>query len=462
MQRTLYWVTKDLRMTDNLALKLASQSQELICVYIIDNKWFETNHYQSKPLGQKRWQFLQACLNDFNNSLLTLGQQLYVVYGDTLTSLESLCEQFKITDLIVTKVPGTDENRLLTQLHSLNSQVKISQIDQFTLFTENELPFEIDNLPASYSKFRKVMSSIHITPPISAVKSLPFMFQSIPSVTLYELESPPASTIGKPKQGNNFKGGEQQGLKHLKQYFASENPGPGIYKEVRNNLEGWGNSTKLSPWINYGCLSVRQVMQHIKRYEQTVESNKSTESLYLELLWRDYFQWVHFKVGAKMYQFKGLVESAPLTSFYPERFKKWCLGNTPYPLVNACMNELRHTGYLSNRGRQIVASCLVNELSVDWRFGAAWFEEQLIDYDAAVNWGNWQYIAGVGVDPRGGRHFNIKKQTNVYDLNGEYQTKWLDTNTQASHLDEVLDSVDAADWPVSSVTHTKKLNITNG
>ena len=453
MKRTLYWVTKDLRIADNVALQLASQSNELICVYVIDKKWFKTNKFHSKPLGEKRWQFLQACLNDFNNSLLALGQQLYVVYGDSLSSLDKLCEQFQITDLITTKVPGSDENRLLNQLRSLNSQVKISQVDQFTLYPENELPFEIDNLPTSYSKFRKVMSTININPPISEVKSLPCMFQSSPSVTLYELESPPASIIGKPKQGNNFKGGEQQGLKHLKQYFASENPS--IYKEVRNNLEGWENSTKLSPWINYGCLSVRQVMQHIKRYEQTVESNKSTESLYLELLWRDYFQWVHFKVGAKMYQFKGLVESAPLTSFYPERFKKWCLGNTPYPLVNACMNELRHTGYLSNRGRQIVASCLVNELSVDWRFGAAWFEEQLIDYDAAVNWGNWQYIAGVGVDPRGGRHFNIKKQTNIYDLNGEYQTQWLDPDTQASHLVQVLDSVDAADWPVSSVTHTK-------
>ena len=453
MKRSLYWVTKDLRMTDNAALQLASQSNELICVYIIDKKWFQTNKFQSKPLSEKRWQFLQACLNDFNNSLLAFGQQLYVVYGDTLSSLESLCEQFKITDLITTKVPGTDENRLLSQLQILNPDLTINQVDQFTLFTENALPFDINNLPESYSKFRKVMPSISIQQPTSAVKALPCMFQSTPSVTLYDLETSPASTIGKPKQGNVFKGGEQKGLKHLKQYFASENPG--VYKEVRNNLEGWGNSTKLSPWINYGCLSVRQVMQQIKHYEQAVESNKSTETLYLELLWRDCFQWVHFKMGAKMYQFKGLVESTPLTSFYPERFKKWCLGNTPYPLVNACMNELRHTGYLSNRGRQIVASCLVNELSVDWRFGAAWFEEQLIDYDAAVNWGNWQYIAGVGVDPRGGRHFNIKKQTNIYDLNSEYQTKWLDPNTQASHLDEVLDSVDAADWPVSSVTHTK-------
>ena len=452
MKRTLYWVTKDLRIADNAALQLASQSNELICVYIIDKKWFEKNKFQSKPLGEKRWQFLQASLNDLNQSLSALEQQLYIVYGDTLSTLGSLCEQFQITDIITTKVPGTDENSLLSKLHTLNPELTINQVDQFTLFTENALPFEINNLPASYSKFRKVMSSIAIQQPSSAVKALPCMFQATPSVTLYQLEPSQASIIGRPKQGHIFKGGEQQGLKHLKQYFASENPS--VYKEVRNSLDGWENSTKLSPWINYGCLSVRQVMQQIKDFEQSVESNKSTESLYLELLWRDYFQWVHFKVDAKMYQFKGLVESAPLTTFYPERFKKWCLGKTPYPLVNACMNELRHSGYLSNRGRQIVASCLVNELSVDWRYGAAWFEEQLIDYDAAINWGNWQYIAGVGVDPRGGRHFNIKKQTNTHDLNGAYQAKWLDKSSNTAYLDQILDSVDASDWPISSDSAT--------
>ena len=92
---------------------------------------------------------------------------------------------------------------------------------------------------------------------------------------------------------------------------------------------------------------------------------------------------------------------------------------------------------------------MVNELSVDWRYGAAWFEEQLIDYDAAVNWGNWQYIAGVGADPKGGRHFNIQKQTALYDLNGHYQSKWLDKTDQAS---QPLDSVDASDWPVPMIS----------
>lgn len=112
------------------------------------------------------------------------------------------------------------------------------------------------------------------------------------------------------------------------------------------------------------------------------------------------------------------------------------------------MNELRLTGYLSNRGRQIVASYLVNELGIDWRYGAAWFEERLIDYDAAVNWGNWQYIAGVGANPRGGRHFNIEKQSEIFDPDRVYQTAWTE-NIETSRC-QTLDSVDASDWPIQA------------
>jgi len=86
---------------------------------------------------------------------------------------------------------------------------------------------------------------------------------------------------------------------------------------------------------------------------------------------------------------------------------------------------------------------LVNELAVDWRFGAAYFEQQLLDYDVASNWGNWQYLAGVGADPRGQRHFDLEKQTRLYDPDGQFIRKW-----QAEVRNLPLDSVDAADWPV--------------
>ena len=107
------------------------------------------------------------------------------------------------------------------------------------------------------------------------------------------------------------------------------------------------------------------------------------------------------------------------------------------------MHQLNATGYMSNRGRQIVASCLVNELALDWRYGAAYFQQQLLDYDVASNWGNWQYIAGVGADPRGGRFFNIHKQTQLYDAKGVFIQKWNGQGTLGQ-----LGSVDAADWPI--------------
>lgn len=98
---------------------------------------------------------------------------------------------------------------------------------------------------------------------------------------------------------------------------------------------------------------------------------------------------------------------------------------------------------MSNRGRQIVASCLVNELSIDWRYGATYFEQHLIDYDVASNWGNWQYLAGVGADPQEHRHFNLQKQTEIYDPNHSFIRKWRGNQTDGN-----LDAVDAADWPI--------------
>ena len=231
------------------------------------------------------------------------------------------------------------------------------------------------------------------------------------------------------------------GLKQLTNYFASGSASH--YKEQRNELDGWGNSSKFSPWLANGNLSVRKICFNLNNYEQQNGANESTYWLFFELLWREYFQWYAHHHGKRLFTFQGIKQQKPLTSFYPERFRKWCSGNTPYPIVNACMKQLNVTGFMSNRGRQIVASCLVNELAVDWRHGAAFFEQQLLDYDVASNWGNWQYLAGVGADPRGKRHFDLEKQTRQYDPDALFINKW-----QGRIQNLPLDSVDAADWPV--------------
>ncbi|MFT5851874.1 MAG: deoxyribodipyrimidine photo-lyase, partial [Colwellia sp.] len=115
-----------------MALNLASESDELLCVYVVDRKWFEPNNYQSKSLGTNRWHFLQSCLSDFNEQLLTFGQQLHVVYGDTLSTLVNLCEKYQVTDVITTHLPGTDENNLITQLSDRFPQVTVNKVEQFT------------------------------------------------------------------------------------------------------------------------------------------------------------------------------------------------------------------------------------------------------------------------------------------------------------------------------------------
>jgi deoxyribodipyrimidine photo-lyase len=123
----------------------------------------------------------------------------------------------------------------------------------------------------------------------------------------------------------------------------------------------------------------------------------------------------------------GGIKSAEQQSIHNmvDLFQQWKNGQTGNDFIDANMLELKLTGFMSNRGRQNVASYLCHNLKLDWRYGAAYFEEQLIDYDVSSNWCNWAYVAGVGNDPRSNRVFNIEKQANDYDTNKKYRTLWM-------------------------------------
>ena len=144
-----------------------------------------------------------------------------------------------------------------------------------------------------------------------------------------------------------------------------------------------------------------------------------------ELLWRDYFQFVAAKYGNRIFLKGGIKQIAWNQKFNNENFNSWVNGETGQPFIDAHMRELKATGWMSNRGRQNVASYLVHDLNVDWRMGASWFEHALLDYDTASNYGNWIYIAGVGNDPRPNRKFNPQLQASRYDPDNKYVEKWL-------------------------------------
>jgi deoxyribodipyrimidine photo-lyase len=296
-----------------------------------------------------------------------------------------------------------------------------------TLYHKEDLPFPINNIPDVFTSFRKKVERD------SSVRSC---FEAPGAMRFPENmdagELPKLSQFGftdteffDDRSVMKFKGGETEALKRLQDYFWNSNAVK-TYKQTRNGLFGADYSSKFSAWIAMGCLSPREVYWEIKKYEQVHGAGDSTYSLFLELLWRDYFRYMFKKYGNKFFQKAGFKGTAPDEGEnQDEFFELWKNAETGIPFIDANMRELNATGFMSNRGRQNVASFLVKDLKVNWMWGAAYFEEKLIDYCPANNWGNWAYIAGVGNDPREYRHFNVLKQALDYDPQGDYIRLWI-------------------------------------
>ena len=140
---------------------------------------------------------------------------------------------------------------------------------------------------------------------------------------------------------------------------------------------------------------------------------------------RDFFRFTAHVYGSRLFHKWSLKGAGPEWKQDPEKFERWRTGNTGDHFVDANMKELLLTGWMSNRGRQNVASYLTHDLQIDWRWGALWFESQLVDYDPCSNYGNWAYVGGIGNDPRQGRKFNTKLQADRYDPNRRFRDLWL-------------------------------------
>lgn len=438
----LVWLQDDLRLDDNPLLQQATQEcEQLLLVYCVNPKWFKANRYGLRSIGAQRWRFLLESLTNLQGQLRNLGQELIVTMQSPLHTFAELFGQFPINVLYSSEHAGVYERTYQQLLQRRYPLIRHERVANNTLFTQQQLPFALQELPASFSKFRRQLEQDNlaqaIAKPLAAPQQLPPPPPFINALQRQQAATLPAvSTVANPL----FSGGEQAALEHLHSYFQTS--AASSYKETRNALDEWSASTKFSPWLANGTLSARRILDQLHQYEGSHGANESTYWIFFELLWREYFQWYAHKHERRLFRFSGIQAKRPQTSFYASRWQQWCSGTTAYPIVNACMNQLNTTGYMSNRGRQLVASCFVHELQLDWRYGAAFFEQQLIDYDVASNWGNWQYLAGVGADPRGHRRFDLDKQTQQYDPTGAFIERWQgDVAAQPEWID-------AADWPI--------------
>ncbi|WP_394758953.1 DASH family cryptochrome [Flavobacterium sp.] len=428
IKTAIVWFKTDLRVEDNETLiKAILQSEQIIPVYCFDDSHFETTKYGFKKTGSFRTQFLLESLQDLDNNLRDIGSGLLIVKGKPEIEIPKIVQEYKVQKVFAKREVAYEEKRTekLVQDELFKLRCELETFSTSTLYHAEDLPFSIKNIPDVFTNFRKKTEQ---DATIRAVFKKPVKINSpsIPSLNLPTLKTLDLefSAIDS-RAAIKFKGGETEAMNRLNHYFF-ETKNLSIYKETRNGMIGADYSSKFSAWLSLGCISPRFIYNEIKKYEFQFGANESTYWLVFELLWRDFFRFMFKKHQTKFFLYSGIkTEKINSKSLNNKLLSQWINGKTTSDFINANMLELKLTGFMSNRGRQNVASFFCNELNMDWRFGAAYFEEQLIDYDVCSNWGNWAYLAGVGNDPRGHRYFNIEKQASEYDKNKEFRKLWL-------------------------------------
>lgn len=431
-KKVIVWFRQDLRLHDNEALHQALENgDEVLPVFVFDERVFKgTTRWFGFPKTDKfRAQFIIECVQDLRESFRQRGSDLIVRVGKTEEILFDLAQEHQTSWIFCNRERTEEEvqiqDALEEKLWSVGQEIRYSRGKM--LYYTADLPFPVTHTPDIFTHFRKEVEKY-----VRIRETLPTPGDVKPFKSKVDAgEMPSIEDFGhepidyEPRAAVQFKGGETAALERLEHYLW-ETDAVAEYFKTRNGLVGEDYSTKFSPWLAQGCISPKLIYHELKRYEQKRTKNKSTYWVFFELLWRDFFRLMAKKNGNRIFFKEGPKGEADSKWRDDARlFEIWKEGRTGIPFIDANMREIANTGFMSNRGRQNVASFLVKDLRVNWQMGAEYFESILVDYDVASNWGNWNYVAGVGSDPRENRYFNILSQAKRYDPKGVYVKHWL-------------------------------------
>ncbi len=429
MQKTektnLIWFRNDLRTIDNAVLNEACKNgDKVIGVYCFDPRQFKADMFGFKKTGKFRAKFLIETIQDLKQQLNRLNIGLLVFQDSPENVIPKLCKDYQITDIYIQKEWTQEEVDIEKKVKSKTNGINWHSFYNQFLYQPDDINFEISKTPQVFTVFRKKLEKyIDVQEEVIVAKqpednkiNNKTTIPTLLDLGFEEFKMHPYSAFP-------FKGGETKGLKRLNDYFFNTKK-LGFYKKTRNGLVGVDYSSKLSPWLANGSISARTIYWNVKKFEKEHFKNQSTYWLIFELIWRDYFKYVSMKHGNQIFKLEGILQKDYEWSTNQTQIERWINGRTPSDFVNANMVELKETGWMSNRGRQNVASYFAKELELDWRIGASYFESLLLDYDVHSNYGNWMYVAGVGNDPRN-RKFNVQLQAERYDTNGKFRNLWL-------------------------------------
>jgi deoxyribodipyrimidine photo-lyase len=409
-KKILVWFRNDLRLHDNeMLVEAIAKSDSILPVYFFDPAYFEESEEGVKKSSDSRIRFLIESVSALRKSLLAKGGNLLVVTGKPEDHMAALVEQYEIAEVYHHREVATEETTVSSNVEDLLWKLKVN-LKHFighTLYNKEDLPFPIKDIPDVFAQFKKK------TERDAMVKDC---FPAPETITIVDVEEWGDIPVWDTSIIASSSGGEQEGIRHLEDLFQE---GGEIYQKIsaKAPLDKAVYLSKLSPWLALGCLSPRKVYWAVKDAERRFGNNPNFSHIILGLLWRDYFRFMFKKHTANF--FSSLVNETDATlstEAYQLQLQLWQQGHTGHALVDRYMQELNDTGYISHAGRLLVATFLIYILKLNWIDGATYFEQKLLDYSPASNWGNWANVAIGAKDPRSKNTFDLDKQIKMLDL----------------------------------------------
>jgi len=415
----IFWFRRDLRLDDNVGFYNALKSEHPVLPIFI----FDEEILKKLPKDDARITFIYETLQKMRIKLEDKNSSsIAMFHGEPAIVYKNLLEKYNIDTVFTNRdyEPYAKERDDKIQQLLNDNTIKFKTFKDQVIFEQNEVTKK-DGLPyVVYTPYMKVWKEQFKTHTLDFYYTSSFLKNLIQDKELPNLS---LSDIGFIKSHQKIK-------KHIVTPALIQN-----YEDTRN-FPAQDSTSKLGPHLRFGTVSIRKMIE-----KAITEKN---EIFWQELIWREFFMQIlwHFPHTSKK-SFKTKYDRIEWRNNEAE-FLKWCNGETGYPLVDAGMRQLNETGFMHNRIRMLVGSFLCKHLLIDWRWGEAYFAEKLHDYEMASNIGNWQWVAGSGVDAAPYfRIFNPTTQIKKFDSDLAYIKKWVPDFQEFTYPKEMVDHKEA-------------------
>ncbi len=410
----VFWFRRDLRLDDNTGLYNALiENLPVLPIFIFDSEILD-----KLPKNDSRVNFIHDTISNINQQLKKHNSCIAIYHGKPLEIFENLIEKFEIENVFTNRdyEPYATERDLTTSNFLSAKNIDFKTFKDQVIFEKSEVVKNDGDPYVVYTPFSRKWLE-HFKPE----DTLPYKSENLLDNCIKDTSLPFLSLSDIGFNSSDIKVADYDVDADLIDAY-----------EATRNFPAHDETSRVGPHLRFGTISIRKLVD---------KASKRENITYLkELIWREFFMQIlwHFPHTSTK-SFKPQYDRIEWRNNEAE-FKKWCEGNTGYPLVDAGMRQLNETGFMHNRIRMLVGSFLCKHLLIDWRWGEAYFAEKLHDYEMASNVGNWQWVAGCGVDAAPYfRIFNPTTQIDKFDKDHKYINKWVKNLNSLEYPSEMVD-----------------------